>query len=269
MPPRSSPARKPAAKRARRSTGRPEGHKPGAAARAGNRTARKRAAPKSAPARLWPPGAASAPPYAAQPATERGEAARVRLLQAAHEQFLSHGFHGTSMRQIARAAGVAVGGIYNHFASKEEMFAAVLDAYHPYHVILPALKNAEGDTMESFLRAAAGRIQADIQGAEARLMPLVLIDLIEFQGQHLAELFGRVVPEILVFVNGLVERSADLRPVPGPVFMRALAGMMIGHLLTELIIRTSPLFKDSDLDWFGGTLDIFLHGVLKASPAEA
>ncbi|MBF8283944.1 MAG: hypothetical protein HW378_2859, partial [Anaerolineales bacterium] len=69
--------------------------------------------------------------------TSRGEVTRTKLLEVAHGLFLENGFHGTSMRDIADAAGIAVGGIYNHFSDKEAIFAAVLDAYHPYHVILP------------------------------------------------------------------------------------------------------------------------------------
>ena len=48
----------------------------------------------------------------------KGERTRQEILQSAHQLFLKNGYHGTSMRQIAEGAGIAVGGIYNHFASK-------------------------------------------------------------------------------------------------------------------------------------------------------
>lgn len=40
--------------------------------------------------------------------------------------FAEHGFHGTGMRAIAAAAGVSIGALYHYFASKEEIFLAVL-----------------------------------------------------------------------------------------------------------------------------------------------
>ena len=54
----------------------------------------------------------------------RGEQTRNAILQAAHDLFVQQGYHGTSMRQIAKQAGLALGGLYNHFASKEDVFQA-------------------------------------------------------------------------------------------------------------------------------------------------
>ena len=78
-----------------------------------------------------------------------------RLVHAAYELFLKHGYHATSMRDIARQAGLSVAAAYNHFENKEELFTAVLRAYHPYTVILPALAEVRGDTVEDFLRQGA------------------------------------------------------------------------------------------------------------------
>ena len=56
----------------------------------------------------------------------RGEQTQKDILQSALELFLNHGYHGTSMRRIAQQAGIALGGIYNHFSSKEDLFVKIL-----------------------------------------------------------------------------------------------------------------------------------------------
>ena len=56
----------------------------------------------------------------------KGETTRLAIEDAAVELFMEHGYHATSMRQIAEHAGLALGGIYNHFASKEELFEATI-----------------------------------------------------------------------------------------------------------------------------------------------
>ena len=58
------------------------------------------------------------------PARHRAETRR-RLVAAATERFASEGLRGTTSTQIARAAGVAAGTFYLHFADKEALFREI------------------------------------------------------------------------------------------------------------------------------------------------
>ena len=78
------------------------------------------------------------------PGPTRGEQTRQAILQAAHDLFIKQGYHGTSMRQIAREADIALGGLYNHFVSKEAVFEAVFLAFHPYHQVIPVIQACAG-----------------------------------------------------------------------------------------------------------------------------
>lgn len=60
--------------------------------------------------------------------TPKGRAARDNVLQAAESLLAAHGFHGTSMRDVAEAAGVPLASALYHFAKKEQLHAAVLGA---------------------------------------------------------------------------------------------------------------------------------------------
>ena len=51
---------------------------------------------------------------------------REMILKAARGKFARKGFLKTSMRDIADAAGMGVGNIYNYFAGKDELFQAVV-----------------------------------------------------------------------------------------------------------------------------------------------
>ena len=72
-----------------------------------------------------PSNAALAPDEAAPPARE-DSAKRRQILDGARRVFLAMGFDGASMNEVARAAGVSKGTLYVYFASKEELFAALL-----------------------------------------------------------------------------------------------------------------------------------------------
>jgi AcrR family transcriptional regulator len=57
----------------------------------------------------------------------KGELTAQRILDAAETVFASKGFQGSSLREIAASAGIREPGLYNYYAGKRELYAAVLD----------------------------------------------------------------------------------------------------------------------------------------------
>lgn len=52
---------------------------------------------------------------------------RLRLVQAAFQEFYQNGFQGTGLGAVLQRAGVSKGALYNHFASKQAMGYAVVE----------------------------------------------------------------------------------------------------------------------------------------------
>ncbi|SEP55269.1 transcriptional regulator, TetR family [Lachnospiraceae bacterium NE2001] len=50
-----------------------------------------------------------------------------KIISAALAEFLEYGFKDASMRRIAEASGMSASGLYKHFPSKEDMFAALVE----------------------------------------------------------------------------------------------------------------------------------------------
>lgn len=63
---------------------------------------------------------------APRPPTSKGEARRVRLLEAAKQSLLEHGYSRTSIQQVVKQAGGSAATAYQLFGSKEGLLAAVL-----------------------------------------------------------------------------------------------------------------------------------------------
>lgn len=62
----------------------------------------------------------------------RGARTRARILAAAESDLLAHG--GIDVDRVAAASGISVGGLYHHFASKDELLVAIVAAFHArYH----------------------------------------------------------------------------------------------------------------------------------------
>ncbi len=60
--------------------------------------------------------------------SERRKARTVgAILEAAERKFLQHGFHGSTVEEIAEAADVSVGSIYVHFQSKDGLYLALIE----------------------------------------------------------------------------------------------------------------------------------------------
>lgn len=63
------------------------------------------------------------PPAGRRAGRPRDESKRAAILAAAQRLFIANGFTGTSMDAVAEAAGVSKLTAYNHFGSKQELFA--------------------------------------------------------------------------------------------------------------------------------------------------
>jgi AcrR family transcriptional regulator len=66
-------------------------------------------------------------PERSQPRQRNAAATRSRLMEAARQQFLQHGYQGTSLRSIAAQAGVDVMLIRRYIGSKQQLFTEATD----------------------------------------------------------------------------------------------------------------------------------------------
>jgi len=62
------------------------------------------------------------------------------IMQAAREEFAQHGFYGTSVKDIARRAGVGTGTIYLYLKNKETLFSVLVNK--TYEMILNRITEA-------------------------------------------------------------------------------------------------------------------------------
>ncbi|GAB4466117.1 MAG: TetR/AcrR family transcriptional regulator [Anaerolineales bacterium] len=194
----------------------------------------------------------------------KGERTRLAIEDAAIELFMEQGYHATSMRQIAERAGLALGGIYNHFASKDELFEAIIVDKHPYKRILPLVMEAPGETAEEFLRNAF-KVTVTELGSNPIYIKLMLIEMVEFNGRHGAVMLKEIAPKVLPVFEQMVKVRKGLRISNPAMFLRSFFGMIISYFITEMVISNSVIGKLMPKDSADAYVDIFLHGILKPS----
>lgn len=112
---------------------------------------------------------------------------REAILKAAQSRFARKGFLKTSMRDIADAAGMGVGNVYNYFKSKDELFRAVV---HPvtdeFKRMLEKHHGRSGrDALEMFSEAYFRDCVDEYVRLIDRYRPLMRILLFHAQGSSL------------------------------------------------------------------------------------
>jgi AcrR family transcriptional regulator len=197
-------------------------------------------------------------------AQTKGESTRLAIEDAAAELFIKNGYHATSMRQIAEHAGLALGGIYNHFKSKEEIFEAIVVDKHPYKKIMPLVLEAQGETAEEFLQNAAFISMNEIK-KQPDYINLMFIELVEFRGEHGKLIVMEVLPKILPIFEKLIKARKELRVSNPAVLARSFFGLVVSYMITDIILSDTPFTKLLPPDPIGAYVDIFLHGVIKES----
>lgn len=156
------------------------------------------------------------------------ETKRASILAAARENFLTGGYSRAAMADIARDADVSTATLYKHFASKDALFAAIVeDAYATTGITLST--DIEGKTARQVL-GAVGDAYAT-QQFEGRMNELLRMVIAEVPtAPHLArDVYENGVQsryEQLVSVLDALVKRGDLKPHNTTESARHLAGMV-------------------------------------------
>jgi AcrR family transcriptional regulator len=87
---------------------------------------------------------------------QRREQTRERLLDAASEVFARRGYSAASLDDVAQAAGYTKGAVYSNFASKADLFMALIERRIAAQAAPEALRDATLDQMVADLERHAG-----------------------------------------------------------------------------------------------------------------
>ncbi len=197
----------------------------------------------------------------------KGERTRLALIDTAYTLFVQQGFHGTSMRQIAEGAGLALGGIYNHFANKEEIFKAVIFTYHPFVKVAPQLTAVSANSVETMLREVIKLMDIEMQH-DRGIFNLLFIELIEMKSKHVPEMAEQLMPSVLPFMQKLMSHPHQLRLQDPMIIMRMLVGTTLSFYLTGQMMAGTVLDTESSRS-FEPFIDILLNGLLTQQESES
>ena len=165
----------------------------------------------------------------------RSEKTRSLILSSAEKLFLDNGYHGTSMRQIAHnAQGLAVGGLYNHFESKEDIFCELVKDRTPWEKMLRIFETAEGLSGPVILEETFIALQK-LLFEHRNFAALLILDMREMNGQTTRTMTEKIYPGIIDFIARVNEKGGLREDISILTVIRSFAGMLIGYMMTSIL----------------------------------
>lgn len=192
------------------------------------------------------------------------EARRTQILLGAAQVFADKGFHKATTKEIAKAADVSEGTIYNYFNSKRELLFALIDL-----VATQSLKTVveahQRDEPHAFLTAIM-RDRYQLLHDQGHLMAPILAEI--FSDEDLrGEVYEKIVLPISAFVEKYIQTQIEagvFRPVNPAIVTRAFIGAMMLNTtmkLTAIDERYKSLPAEAMIEEL---VSLFLRGMMAA-----
>jgi AcrR family transcriptional regulator len=190
-----------------------------------------------------------------------GEDTRGAILTAARGEFASRGYDGTTMRGIARQAGVDARLVHHYFdGGKEEIFVAALDfPVRPQDVVDAILLPGPDGVGERLVRMFLGIW--DTPEGRVRMRAI-------FGAVAVNEAGARMIREFIT--RELLGRLAERLAVDRPALRATLAAShLVGIAMARIVLQVEPLASasiDEIAEFVAPTIQRYLTG---ADPAVA
>jgi AcrR family transcriptional regulator len=230
---------------------------------------------------------AQTPPPAGRMAAEER---RLQIVRVAMRLFSERGFRGTTTKEIAHAAGVSEAIIFRHFATKEELYTAIIDykacgglgacppAGESGHPIIEKIRACVGDAMERrddrevFRRIALTMMEH--HHADQDFLRLLLYSALE--GHQLAQIFwDKNVRVVYDFLGGYVrerQREGAIRDLDPFLVVRAFNGAIVHHSLNKILWERDAarrIVNVTDEEAAREFTEMLMRGVLAETDARA
>jgi AcrR family transcriptional regulator len=195
---------------------------------------------------------------------------REQIVHAAVELFSRKGFRGTTTREIAESVGISEAALFKYFATKEELYSAIIEAKsQTEEVIAKAAAAAARQDDAGVFREVSLHFLEQIQ-CDPTLMRLLLFSALE--GHELSEMFFssrvRRLHEFLADYIRAGTGTGRFRALDPLLAARAFLGMVFHNLLIHELFGVKREPGHGVRDVVETFVSLFLRGLRTDPGAE-
>lgn len=175
------------------------------------------------------------------------EARRTQILMGAAEVFSQKGFHQATTKEIAQAADVSEGTIYNYFKNKRDILVAMIDLLGS-EALKGMIPNSPAKNPKEFL-SVLGKAMFQLLQERGRLALPILAE-IAADAELRARFYQALVRPVVASIEASMQRST-----PSSQWRRneplILAYALVGGLLLNFLLQSThldPRYKNISAD---------------------
>jgi AcrR family transcriptional regulator len=138
---------------------------------------------------------------------------KLKIERAALQLFTRKGFHGTTVREIAKRAGVSMGKLYIYYETKEDIF---IDLVHDLGrkmetirqtELIPLMESLDPDSLCKLAKAIGKVVSENLD-----YWRLMYIDVVEFRHKHFIHSFREIAGGLRMYANAVIRKSSVIFP---------------------------------------------------------
>ncbi len=196
---------------------------------------------------------------------EEFEKNRERIKRAALRCFSTSGYKGVTTREIAEAANVPLGSLYNYYEDKLALFRAIVDEQSN------AFLSPDNDVIRYFLESdfpndldrLADAIGESLETYEP-YFKLMYVDVVEFDGVHIREVFSGLEEKFKAVMEDRFRELGLLGPAridPAFALVTIYLTFYQYFVLSKLFGASKIFGKRTDKQVVDGMIGLLVHGI--------
>ena len=193
-------------------------------------------------------------------------ARRNQILDAAAKVFATKGFHPTTIRDIAREAGIADGTIYNYFENKPALLLGVFDRMTEIARQDAAISLSAPVDLRDFVRAYIHQPLMALKTDNFELFRVIISEIM-VNAELRQSYYSTILEPGMRLAEGVFQRWVEqhiIKAVDVRLLMRMISSIMLGLILEN--IMGDPVLQTQWDDLPDFVTDILLDGIRNNTP---